>query len=978
MQGGREHGRGASGRRGTDKAKPFLSAKKSQSHSGHGHDQHKQQSILATARSLRPTTDLSAFSANSQSTQSISSVFYLPQQPASPANATVARATSMESSTSTTSSVGSATLVSSSQQPSSVTQMLTNLKKKARAGNLQGVRLQHVDLVTPRLVARCSPYLRDLTFDGKPLTADLADLARNVEEEYAVRVLISFNKPNGEVHVATVPVADSKDTRFLRAIEGVRNSISKFKPRISQPIENVLKLVVSNLNAAARDCIVDAADALAGREGAPVNDAEAVPPPGSTQSNTRPSSSLLFQMDISETQSRNRIAARPRGGAAGRRANSSSSIPSVSSGIAPAPRNKTPVGGLRSNASDGGLTQRTVSTDSGGAEPRSQPCPRFAGASFSGPGLLVAFSSGVTERLRQLSHISRPRRVRLSPPGKAPVPTADAERPVPRTYEELMYRLRIDEAPSTLRPIGSDRHLRHPGGSANSLLDDVPSLLFSGKADFPEELSADEAHAMSARFAKYESVQDSLSMPTAVNGGVPGTSSPRGPPNPGSASSDGVTVTPTSEDVIHAHDARAQMLRRVVILDSSLLSPIQRFLGRALRIGALDSLQKGARAGPAVLLPGAKPHMRAFGEPVAATGPLALTNLSERAGKLRHRGSSSSRWSADIPFKERKDSTIVQMHDDGPLGPAKSAKTAGEEEREARQHEKDFQHLQGPHDIAAHVESEDEVDMDEEDEDEELTSLESLLCWWDDFSDESVHVWDHLPLHVANMLASQSVGRFDLVQTWHTLRLICHPDIAAYESNLTKVMAPGPRSAERAARWAMHPCGRRLVQRIFQDLAHFKDVQSLAILSCVLQEESNSEDWKNTMSLLDPAHREEHDRFRRAYANILHRWGLNTKRAEVMKYVKPDSLQTETNHVSIAPSCAHCGSMHGIDGDVNRLRCAKGRRLQCVICSCSVRGLCTFCPLCGHGGHAEHMNAWFLAANECPTGCGCTCGDHIK
>lgn len=30
---------------------------------------------------------------------------------------------------------------------------------------------------------------------------------------------------------------------------------------------------------------------------------------------------------------------------------------------------------------------------------------------------------------------------------------------------------------------------------------------------------------------------------------------------------------------------------------------------------------------------------------------------------------------------------------------------------------------------------------------------------------------------------------------------------------------------------------------------------------------------------------------------------------------------------------------------------------------------------CGHGGHAEHVKEWFETNRDCPTGCGCRCGD---
>jgi hypothetical protein len=40
-----------------------------------------------------------------------------------------------------------------------------------------------------------------------------------------------------------------------------------------------------------------------------------------------------------------------------------------------------------------------------------------------------------------------------------------------------------------------------------------------------------------------------------------------------------------------------------------------------------------------------------------------------------------------------------------------------------------------------------------------------------------------------------------------------------------------------------------------------------------------------------------------------------------------------------------------------------------------VRGYGYFCPQCGHGGHPNHIKKWFEVNSECPSGCGCRCGD---
>lgn len=52
--------------------------------------------------------------------------------------------------------------------------------------------------------------------------------------------------------------------------------------------------------------------------------------------------------------------------------------------------------------------------------------------------------------------------------------------------------------------------------------------------------------------------------------------------------------------------------------------------------------------------------------------------------------------------------------------------------------------------------------------------------------------------------------------------------------------------------------------------------------------------------------------------------------------------------------------------------------MSVVICLRHVSiGSGVFCLVCFHGGHVEHMKAWFSTNTECPTGCGCECLKHM-
>ncbi|XP_069460287.1 GATOR2 complex protein WDR59 isoform X3 [Ambystoma mexicanum] len=119
--------------------------------------------------------------------------------------------------------------------------------------------------------------------------------------------------------------------------------------------------------------------------------------------------------------------------------------------------------------------------------------------------------------------------------------------------------------------------------------------------------------------------------------------------------------------------------------------------------------------------------------------------------------------------------------------------------------------------------------------------------------------------------------------------------------------------------------------------------------------------------LLDPANTPQFDDFKKCYGEILYRWGLREKRAEVLKFV---STPPEPHRgIEFGVYCSHCRS------EVRGTQCAicKGFTFQCAICHVAVRGSSNFCLTCGHGGHTSHMMEWFCTQEVCPTGCGCHC-----
>uniref|UniRef100_A0A672Q1M0 WD repeat domain 59 n=1 Tax=Sinocyclocheilus grahami TaxID=75366 RepID=A0A672Q1M0_SINGR len=119
--------------------------------------------------------------------------------------------------------------------------------------------------------------------------------------------------------------------------------------------------------------------------------------------------------------------------------------------------------------------------------------------------------------------------------------------------------------------------------------------------------------------------------------------------------------------------------------------------------------------------------------------------------------------------------------------------------------------------------------------------------------------------------------------------------------------------------------------------------------------------------ILDPSNSWQFDDFKKCYGEILHRWGMKDKRAEVLKFV---SCPPEPHKgIEFGVYCCHCRSQ------ARGTQCAVCKRFtfQCAICHVAVRGSSNFCLSCGHGGHTSHMMDWFRSQEVCPTGCGCHC-----
>ncbi|XP_071547445.1 GATOR2 complex protein WDR59 isoform X3 [Panulirus ornatus] len=128
---------------------------------------------------------------------------------------------------------------------------------------------------------------------------------------------------------------------------------------------------------------------------------------------------------------------------------------------------------------------------------------------------------------------------------------------------------------------------------------------------------------------------------------------------------------------------------------------------------------------------------------------------------------------------------------------------------------------------------------------------------------------------------------------------------------------------------------------------------------------------KSSARFLDSNRSQQFDEMKRAYADILYRWGLLEQRAMIMKYlqVQPPAHKG----VEFQTDCVHCGQ------SAKGPQCLYCRRFSfsCSICHVAVKGASNFCVVCGHGGHAYHVLEWFRDHSECPTGCGCDCIEEM-
>lgn len=114
------------------------------------------------------------------------------------------------------------------------------------------------------------------------------------------------------------------------------------------------------------------------------------------------------------------------------------------------------------------------------------------------------------------------------------------------------------------------------------------------------------------------------------------------------------------------------------------------------------------------------------------------------------------------------------------------------------------------------------------------------------------------------------------------------------------------------------------------------------------------------------------------------------RQSNYMLHYESNIFESEAMRYDVDIHCSRCGNPGVMKAKVDiykdsapardddtRLWCKNcaNYSLTCSVCQMPVRGVCFACMICGHGGHTDHMKLWFQENNDCPTGCGCRCGD---
>lgn len=138
------------------------------------------------------------------------------------------------------------------------------------------------------------------------------------------------------------------------------------------------------------------------------------------------------------------------------------------------------------------------------------------------------------------------------------------------------------------------------------------------------------------------------------------------------------------------------------------------------------------------------------------------------------------------------------------------------------------------------------------------------------------------------------------------------------------------------------------------------------------------------LNILSPDRSLQNDLIMHIYAELLYRLNLLNQRAMVLKNIGSNSAYSELfgdqqamndlPEERLSNLTIQCYNIN-CRNKCRSVQCSDCKRysLYCSICRLPVRGSCSICSKCLHGGHVSHFDTWFQAYEFCPTGCGCRC-----
>lgn len=138
------------------------------------------------------------------------------------------------------------------------------------------------------------------------------------------------------------------------------------------------------------------------------------------------------------------------------------------------------------------------------------------------------------------------------------------------------------------------------------------------------------------------------------------------------------------------------------------------------------------------------------------------------------------------------------------------------------------------------------------------------------------------------------------------------------------------------------------------------------------------------LNILSPERSLQNDLIMHIYAELLYRLNLLNQRAMVLKNIGSNSAYSEIfgdkqtlNDIpeerlpNLTIQCYNVNCRK----KCHSVQCPSCKKysLYCSICRLPVKGSCSICLKCLHGGHVNHFHTWFNSYDFCPTGCGCRC-----